>query len=330
MSDVPLGAFLSGGIDSSSVVAMMVEHDAVAGREDVLDRLRRAELRRVRARPRGWPQHFGTDHHEQIFTPRDADRRPAGGRRRSRRAVRGRVDPADVRALAVHARVGHRRARRRRGRRAARRVPDVPRRARGARCYAVPTAPPRACRRAAGRPAAGVDRELQPRLQAQAVPPRGGRAGGRPPRDVARRVHAGRAGARCSTRQPSTRSPSSGACSPTAPSDEPARAADLPVRDDVSAGRHPGEGRPGEHGVRRSRSARRSSTSSSSSSSAASRARLKLRRFETKHLLKRAMARTLPAGIAGRAEEGVRHPGRGMVEDASCASALRTSCRPHG
>ena len=49
------------------------------------------------------------------------------------------------------------------------------------------------------------------RLQAQALPPRGGRAGGRPPRDVARLVHAATSSARCSTADPPTRSPSSGA-----------------------------------------------------------------------------------------------------------------------
>jgi asparagine synthase (glutamine-hydrolysing) len=35
---------------------------------------------------------------------------------------------------------------------------------------------------------------------------------------------------------------------------------------------------------------------------------LKLRRFETKHLLKRAMARSLPPGIAGRAKKGFGIP----------------------
>ena len=100
------------------------------------------------------------------------------------------------------------------------------------------------------------------------------RGRGRAPADVRHAtwlgaVHTGRAGARCSTGETVDPFAEQRRVFAAAPATSRLERADLPVRDHVSAGRHPGQGRPREHGLRAARSAPRSSTSSSSSSSAA-------------------------------------------------------------
>ena len=73
MSDVPLGAFLSGGLDSSSIVATMSElgvgHIATYAIGFGADDAFHSELHKARE----IAKLFGTDHHEIVVEPNVAD-----------------------------------------------------------------------------------------------------------------------------------------------------------------------------------------------------------------------------------------------------------------
>ncbi len=248
----------------------------------------------------------------------DARPAPEGGRLPGR-AVRRRVDPSDVPALAVHPRVGDRRARRRRQRRAPRRVSHVPGRP------LRPALPGAARASRAGRDAArrsdpvstnnfSFDFKLKRFLRGA-----GTSGGTATPRGSVRSHRPSRS--ELLTRRPATRSRTTADASSCRADERSAGTSDLPLCEDVPPGRHPCEGRPSEHGVlargasavprRRARRVPRRVPS-----------RLKLRRLDTKHLLKRAMADLLPPGIADRPKKGF-----GIPSPSGSRASFVTRCR---
>ena len=159
VADVPVGAFLSGGIDSSTVVALYQKHST--GRCGPSPSASRKPGSTRRDYAKLVAAHLGTEHNEQYVTRRGSAGSHPAAPGDVRRAVRRSLANPDPSRQPLRPRAGHGRPVRRRRRRIVRRLQPLFRHA--ARCGAAFAGLPRPVRRGAGArarlgPASGLER----------------------------------------------------------------------------------------------------------------------------------------------------------------------------